>query len=122
MENYNISLNLLKLHAAVMGVKGKDGSVKQCVVIPIEDNDLYASVRESGETSVYLSLSMWQTSQTGKYGDSHYIKQHHSKQWRDANPEVQTAIIGNAKPIAAFKNLNAPVVETVDVSPDDLPF
>lgn len=125
MENYNINLDLLKLQAAVMGIKSKDGNVKQCVVIPIEDNDLYTSVKEGGKTSVYLSLSAWQTSQVGKYGDSHYVKQYHSKKWREANPETQTAIIGNMKPIADFKKINAPVADVVmdeNKDPFDLPF
>lgn len=99
MSNLSINVNLLKLDkATVMEIKNHNGENVKCVVLPIEANDLYASVNQStGQPSVYLSLSAWENREKGKYGDTHYIKQSHSKQWREANPDTKTPIIGNGK-------------------------
>ncbi len=99
MSNLSIDINLLKLDkAAVVELKNKNGENVKCVALPIEGNDLYASVNQTtGQPSVYLSLAAWENREKGKYGDTHYIKQSHSKQWREAHPDAQTPIIGNGK-------------------------
>ena len=78
-NNLNISINLLKMKSAVMGIKGKE-KVKKCVVIPIEDNDLYNKVDESGKVSVFLNLTAWENRQTSQYGYTHMVKQSHTKE------------------------------------------
>lgn len=69
--NYSISINLLKLKAAIADVSGK-----KCIIIPIADNKLYASYDQATNTvkSVYLNLNAWE-SRENKYGDSHSLKQ-----------------------------------------------
>lgn len=101
MSNLSIDINLLKLDkAAVMEIKNRNGENVKCVVLPIDDNDLYASVNQTtGQPSVYLSLAAWENREKSKYGDTHYIKQSHSKSWREAHPDTKTPIIGNAKVI-----------------------
>ena len=119
--NFNVSINLLKLKAAIMAVQGKE-KVKKCLVIPIEDNDLYSRVSEDGKVSVYLSLSCWENRQS-KYGDTHLVKQSHSKEWNDSHSEEERQgepILGNARPIVE-KTLDQVNVPTAPVAPD-VPF
>lgn len=132
-NNLSVSLNLMKMKAAIMSVKGKE-KVKKCIVIPIEDNDLYAKVNEDGHISLYLNLSLWETPQS-QYGDSHYVKQSHSKEWSESHSEEERRsepILGNARPIQmpTLDKLNVPEAEVENVempfkdgsSDNDLPF
>ena len=45
MGNLDVSINLMQMKAAIMGVKGKE-KVKKCIVLPIEDNDLSSKVND----------------------------------------------------------------------------
>lgn len=130
-NNLNISVNLLKLKAAVMGVKGKN-QVKKCVVIPIEDNDIYSKVDDNGNVSVFLNLTAWENRQQSQYGDTHMVKQSHSKEWNEAHTDEQRRdepILGNARPVIerTIESVNCPTAE-VEATPfpnqegDDLPF
>ena len=130
-NNLNISVNLLKLKAAVMGVKGKD-KVKKCVVIPIEDNDLFSKVDDNGKVSVFLNLTAWENRETSQYGDTHMVKQSHSKEWNEAHTDEdrrKEPILGNARPVIekTIESVNVPNAE-VEPMPfkgegeDDLPF
>lgn len=129
-NNLNISVNLLKMKAAVMGVKGKD-KVKKCVVIPIEDNDLYSKVSDDGTVSVYLNLTCWENREPSQFGDTHMVKQSHSKEWNETHTPEQRReepILGNARPVAE-KSIEQVNVPTANVEPmpfegddSDLPF
>lgn len=124
-NNLNVSVNLLKLKAAVMGIKGKTG-VKKCVVIPIEDNDLYNKVSESGEVSVYLNLTCWENKQVSQFGDTHMVKQSHSQEWNEAHTPEQRReepILGNARPVVekSVEQVNVPMAEVAEEE-SDLPF
>lgn len=57
-ENYGIKVNALKYqNAGVLNIKGRTGT-KRCLVVPIEDNDLFESVNEDGSPkAVYLDLT-----------------------------------------------------------------
>ena len=128
-NNLNVSVNLLKLKAAVMGVKGKN-QVKKCVVIPIEDNDLYSKVDDNGNVSVFLNLTAWENRQQSQFGDTHMVKQSHSKEWNESHTDEDRRnepILGNARPVLE-KTIAEVNVPTADIEPavfdgqDDLPF
>lgn len=131
-NNLNVSINLLKMKAAVMGIKGKE-SVKKCVVIPIEDNDLFSKVGDDGSVSVYLNLTCWENQTPSQFGDTHMVKQSHSKEWNEAHTAEQKReepILGNARPVVerTIEQVNVPTAEAVQGSVqtsnggDDLPF
>lgn len=126
-NNLNISINLLKMKSAVMGIRGNE-AVKKCVVIPIEDNDLYSKVDENGNVSVFLNLSCWENREVSQYGDTHMVKQSHSKAWNDSHTQEQRReepILGNARPIVerTIEQVNVPIVKVeCDDQNSDLPF
>ena len=50
------SLNLARLeNVGIMSIKGNSGAVKKCVVIPIDDNDIFIKVEE--KTSQHGSIT-----------------------------------------------------------------
>lgn len=127
-NNLSVSINLLKMKAAVMGIKGKN-EVKKCVVIPIEDNDLYSKVSDDGTVSVFLSLACWENRDVSQYGDTHMVKQSHSKEWNASHSVEQRRdepILGNARPIMdkSVEQLNVPIaeVENTENQDSDWPF
>lgn len=120
-NNLNVSINLLKMKAAVMGIKGKTG-VKKCVVIPIEDNDLYSKVTDSGEVSVYLNLTCWENREKSQFGDTHMVKQSHTQEWNESHTQEQKReepILGNARPVVerTVDQVNVPMAETDEPLP-----
>lgn len=123
--NINGSIDLLKLElAGVATIKGK-----RCVVIPIEENDIYTKVDEQTlkATSAHLGVSVYQRQQPSQYGKTHYAKQSLSKKYREEHPEATEAkksvYIGDfttfeiGQPIA-----QAPIVAAEHIDEDDLPF
>lgn len=110
LDNLNIDLDLLKFeNSFVMDIRGKQ-QTKHCVCIPIEENDLYISKNEqTGRAkAAYVHLTAWK-SQEEKFGQTHYVKQAMSKEWREAHTKEELkarAILGNGKP-AQFENNNA---------------
>ncbi len=126
MANLSIDINLMKLSrvgvASIHGVK--------CVVIPVEENDIYVGVDEQNKAkSAHLHLSAWENKNgVSQYGDTHYIKKSFSKEFREAHPDEakDTPIIGNAKPIQAQGNgvltVAAPSVDNGLGDDDNLPF
>ena len=59
---------------------------KKCIVIPIEENDLYVSMDENLKAkSVYLGLNINERREPSQFGKTHYCKQSLSRQYRDAN-------------------------------------
>lgn len=132
LDNLNIDLDLLKFeNSFVMDIRGKQ-QTKRCVCIPIEENDLYISKNEqTGRAkAAYVHLTAWK-SQEEKFGQTHYVKQAMSKEWREAHTKEELkarAILGNGKP-ALFENNNAAQsvnAPTQILDPnngiDDLPF
>lgn len=127
MDSINFNVNLLKLsRAGVVSIKGVG-----CVVIPIEENDIYVSQdRETGKAkSAYLNLTAWANKNgLSQYGDSHYIRQSFSKEAREANADFvkKAPVLGNGKPVQSQGNAaSSVVVQSVDNqldNNDDLPF
>lgn len=125
------SIDLLKMHrsgmATIRGVR--------CLVIPIEDNDLYITKDENtGKAKAcYLGLVIRERRDgQDQWGKTHYCKQQLSKEYKEGgNPEIvevkKKTYLGNFKPMV-FDDSNqagtvqvAPIAPT-DVQDDDLPF
>lgn len=98
------NVNLMKLPcAAVMSAGGED-----CLILPLSRNDLFVKRNDEGKvTMVSLDLVQWETHES-RYGDSHYIKQSHSKEWTAKNGTQTTPIIGNTKPMEKKEPVPAP--------------
>lgn len=70
--NLTRSIDLLKLEkAGIATIKNK-----KCVVIPIEENDLYVSMDENLKAkAVYLGVNINERREPSQYGKTHYCKQ-----------------------------------------------
>ena len=125
--NLQGSIDLLKLEkAGIATIKNK-----KCIVIPIEENDLYVSMDENLKAkSVYLGLNINERREPSQFGKTHYCKQSLSKQYRDANKtEAETkskVYLGDFKPYEfegssnAVASVEAPAAQIEEN--DDLPF
>ena len=71
--NLTGSVNLLKLEkAGIATIKNK-----KCVVIPIEENDLYVIMDENQKAkAVYLNVNINERREPSQYGNTHYCKQY----------------------------------------------
>lgn len=136
MANKNhlrVSVDPLKMKCGIMGVKSpKTGEIKKCLVMPIEDNDLYNKVGEDGKITVRITFDVWENDNVSQYGDTHMVKLSHSKEWNESHTEEQKKaepILGNARPIV-LKTVADVNVPTAEVEPavfdgqeqDNLPF
>lgn len=125
--NLQGSIDLLKLEkAGIATIKNK-----KCIVIPIEENDLYVSMNENLKAkSVYLGLNINERREISQFGKTHYCKQSLSRQYRDANKteaESKSKVyLGDFKPyefegssnaVAAMEAPNAQIDDD-----DQLPF
>ena len=125
--NYNGRINLLKLkNVGILTVKGREAN-KKCVVIPIEDNNLFISADENLKAkAAYIDFIAWENQSTSKYGDTHSIRQSLSKEIREKMTDDELKSIpyfGNLKPYEApnaSTSVSAPVASISD--DDDLPF
>lgn len=128
MDNYDIKLNALKFrNAGVMSIKGKT-QTKRCLVIPIEDNNLFVSANDNGTAkAVYMDLNAYALREP-KYDQTHLVKQALPKEVREhmTNEQLKALpILGGLKP---FNNAPVNAVNTCDapfaqpVANEDLPF
>lgn len=129
--DYLGNINLLRLKSAgVMRVKGKQ-STKLCVVIPVEENDIYIKTKEdTGEiTTANLSVAISQRREVSKFGQTHSARLSFSQQFKEAHPEETKEVlyIGDFKEFVprpasevAAGNINTPTAEIVE--DNDLPF
>lgn len=76
------TINLARLsNVGIMNIKGKTGT-KKCVVIPIDDNDIYIKVEEktSQQGQKYISkkyslgVAIYEKREPDQYGNTHYAK------------------------------------------------
>ena len=115
--NQSIKLDLLKLKgAAVVNLKGKTAT-KRCLVIPIEDAQLFL-----GQKGCYLNLTAIEM-QNSQYGNTHCVKQSYDRSVYDAMTEEERnaqPIIGSVRPLMK----QAPAIEASNIvaNEDDLPF
>jgi hypothetical protein len=119
MSNLNFKLNLKSLkNTAIIDLKGKT-ETKQCLAIPIADNDLFV-----GEKGIYISLSAWENSNL-RDGKTHLVKQSFSRRVREAMTDEERKsipILGDVKP---FETASGTVKSEATIAPpphDDLPF
>lgn len=120
--NLTSNVNLMRLKmAAVTTINGKE-----CLVLPIAENDLYCTRDESGKPKgVFLGLNHWENRQPSRYGDTHSIKQNHSKEFREAMTEEQRraeSYLGHSKPLGQAQPTTAaaapqqPAEKPIDVN------
>lgn len=118
-KNYIIKLDFAKLKkVGVANITGKSGNKVKCVLIPVEENNIFLS--EKG--GIYMDLACFALKKEN-YGQSHLIKQSLSEEERNSMTEEQKnamPIIGALKPMKAKQ---AEVTEEAQPDPeDDLPF
>lgn len=126
--NYNVKLNLLKLKkAGVLSIQGRS-EVQKCLVIPIEENNLFVSCDDSNKAKgVYLDLTAW-AMQNQQYGDSHLVKQSLPKEARERMTEDEKRNMPILGSMREFENnaqsqaadTNAPFAQVENY--EDLPF
>lgn len=102
-NEFGTNVNLLKLKGAfVRSLQGRE-SKKVCLIIPIDDADLYQKVDEDLKIQkVTLSLAHFERNEVGQYGDTHIVKQSHSKAWNESHSEEEKKaepILGNSSPL-----------------------
>ena len=127
-NNLRVSVDPLKMKCGIMTIKSpKTGVEKKCLVMPIEDNDIYNKVGEDGKITIRLTFDVWENKQASQYGDTHLVKQSHSKEWNEKHSDEEKnaePILGNARPIVAktIEQVNTPPAELAPAPDDDLPF
>ena len=121
MANISIKINLRQLKSIIKPFKKKDGSMVDCVVIPVDDNHLF-----KGEKGIYIDLAAFEIkNKVGDSKDTHLIKQSLPKDIYESMSEEQRRampILGNA--IVWGRQEAAPVTSNLvpDEENDDLPF
>lgn len=134
------SLNLAKLtNVGIMTIKGSTCN-KKCVVIPVDDNDIYVKVEEKTDKQgnkyvgrkYSLGIEIYESRETDQYGNTHYMKPSTSKEYirnhSQADLDLRNKMyLGNLHPVAIPSNnqagtVDAPPAEIVPTENDDLPF
>lgn len=128
MTDFNGKLNLLKLkRAGVMQIQGRTEMLR-CLVIPIEDNNIFISTDENNRPkAAYLDLTAWAL-KNPKYEETYMIKQSLPKEVREKMTDEEKKampILGGLKPVNyeaqnAAATCDAPFAQTQNL--DDLPF
>ena len=125
MAHYKGSIDLLKLtKAGITEIRGK-----RCVVIPIEENDIFTPDRGGA----FLTLTYWEKDTPDSYGKTHSGSQSYSKAFREANGNVKAPILGSLAPFEWSGNASKPKAEETpseapktapktNVGASDLPF
>ena len=90
MSTIGIKLNLAKLTHVLMTKKGKEKQDVKCIVIPINENNLF----EGKEGNVYLDLIAFKLNEP-KHGKTHLVKQSLPKDVREKMSKEEQ----NATPI-----------------------
>lgn len=136
------TINLAKLsNTGIMSVKGKTGIVKKCLVIPIDDNDIYIKVEEktnekTGEVYISklynLSIEIYEKREPDQWGNVCYAKLGTSKEWINTHTPAELearnkVFLGNFKSVAIPSSnqstmIDAPLMEPDPEEANDLPF
>lgn len=130
--NLTGSIDLMRLQSVgTMDVPTRDGSTKRCVVIPIEENEIFITKDDmTGKTrAAYLSMNINQRREVSERGATHYAKPSVSKKFAEQFPDKaelrRGAYIGDFKPYVfdGGNAANTVVAERVERNDnDDLPF
>lgn len=109
----------------------RDGGEKRCIVIPIEENDIYITKDEmTGKTkAAYYGVNINQRREVSQHGATHYAKPSVSNKFAERFPELaeqrKNTYIGDFKPFvfeggSAVNSVAAEFVQREE--DDDLPF
>jgi len=124
-ENIGLKLDLSQLKHVIQKKKGKSGDV-ECLVIPIEANNLFKGKETEDGASVYLDLIAFPLREVKDYA-THLVKQSLPKDVREKMSKEELndmPILGNLKTnIGGGSSApnNAAAGKVLDES-DDLPF
>lgn len=102
MENFKMYLGLSDLSGAFVKDELINGVKEQCLVIPIKTSGLAVSKRGR----IGIELDGWKLQSMDRYGKTHLLKQHLSKDMYDRlSPEdrKRIPIIGHASPMGIQK-------------------
>lgn len=134
------SINMARLkNVGIMDVKGKTGQVKKCLVIPIEDNDVFIKVEEktnqqTGEVYISklynLGIEIYNRREPDQWGNVCYAKLQTSKEWIDKHSpeelkERNDVYLGKFKAVEIPTSNQAATMESpmMEANPnDDMPF
>lgn len=104
MKNYNVKLNLTKLNNAYTSVVNTPSGNKMCVIIPVEENNIFLSQKGSA----YLNMVAQETREV-KFDQTHQIKVTiPADKYRQMTQQEreQTPIIGGLAPMVYKSNTN----------------
>lgn len=118
----NFSINLFKLkNCGITHLTGLSGETKKCLVIPVEDNQLFVS-----EKGVYLNMTAIPSDKIEN--QTHFIKQNFKKEYletlSDEEKKAMPILGGFSKPKDVTPENNTEYSSAVAESApaDDLPF
>ncbi len=125
MSNLNIKINLSKFKSGIRMITGKSGIPKKCLIIPIEENDLF----QGKDDNVYVDFIAFPIKERkADSKDTHLVKQSFSKEKQESFTDEQKKdlpIFGNVidwgkqnRPPDAELSSDSGKIE----SADDLPF
>lgn len=132
------SINLARLDGVgVMNIQGKTAT-KKCLVIPIEDNDIFIKVEEktkqNGERYVSklytLGVEILEKREADQWGNVCHIKLQTSKEWIEKHTKEQLEArsgiyLGNLKAVEIPSSNQAETMEAPTIqggADDELPF
>ncbi len=127
--NKNIKIDLTAFAGAgKINLSGKNGQLKKCLVIPIEENHLY-----EGEKGIYADFIAWEMKEKKENGATHLVKQSFPKEVREAMSEEEKRalpIFGDLRDAMTEKKEletysmpeQGPAYATAPEPIDDLPF
>lgn len=127
--NKNIKIDLTAFAGSgIINLSGKNGQLKKCLVIPIEENHLY-----EGEKGIYADFIAWEMKERKENGATHLIKQSLPKEIRDNLTDLEKRalpIFGDLRDAMTEKKEldtysvpdNNPGYATAPEPVDDLPF
>lgn len=81
--NYSIKIDLLKLKGAFMRELQGKTAAKKCIIIPVEENDIYV-----GQKGCYLDLTGIEMANP-QFGDTHFVKPDIPKAKRETMTDEQ---------------------------------
>ena len=130
--NLTGSIDLMRLQSVgTKDIPTRNGDTKRCIVIPIEENDIFITKDElTGKTkSAYFGMNINQRLEVSKFGATHYAKPAVSNKFAEKYPalaeERRNTYVGDFKPYVfeggnAANSVAAEVVQRDEN--DDLPF
>lgn len=105
-QNYTVKLKLSNYFGArVMTVENDEGFLEECLVIPIEQNDIYVAKNKDAYCQVYMTKTM----NGNLKGWTHYLRMKVGKARYKKLLELGYEIpyLGNAKPSSWDTNIKA---------------